>query len=348
MKLMGVLDVHQMALIGLLIAVLVAFIFLSRRMGRRAKAEGNQFLRLLISHLSGPAELLLIMALIYIGLDSLPDAWAKLSWVRKPMALVTVFAVAWMAIRGMRFLATLLLRSRDMDNRENVNVRMIHTQVRLIQRIASSLIVMVALAAGLMVFDQIRTLGISLLASAGFAGIVLGLAAQKTLGNFFTGMQIALTQPIRLDDVVVVEDQWGWIDEINLTYVVIRKWDLSMLILPISYFVEKPFQTWTRRTSDMLGTISLFVDYTMPIEPLREELKRILDATNLWDKKTSSVQIVNTTSEAMEVRVLISAAHSSALWDLRCLIREKLIEFIQKNYPQHLPRIRAELRDRTA
>ena len=187
-----------------------------------------------------------------------------------------------------------------------------------------------------------------MLASAGIAGIILGFAAQKTLGNFIAGIQLAFAQPIRIDDVVIIENEWGWIEEISLTYVVVRIWDLRRLIVPVSYFIEKPFQNWTRISSDLLGTVFIYADYTIPVNEVREEMTRILNGSPRWDKKVNVLQVTNADNRTIELRALMSAADSPTAWDLRCEVREKLLEFLQKRYPESLPRVRLDMADQTA
>lgn len=197
----------------------------------------------------------------------------------------------------------------------------------------------------LMTFDKVRQLGTSILASAGIIGIIVGLAAQRTIATLLAGLQIAITQPIRVDDVVIVENEWGRIEEITFTYVVVRIWDLRRLILPITYFIEKPFQNWTRVTADILGTVFIYVDYTVPVQAIREELHRILKSTDLWDGKAWGLQVTNATERTVELRALMTAPDASAAWDLRCEVREKILEFVQKKYPDGLPKVRAEIRE---
>jgi len=168
------------------------------------------------------------------------------------------------------------------------------------------------------------------------------MAAQRTIATFIAGLQIAVTQPIRVDDVVIVENEWGRIEEITLTYVVVRIWDLRRLVVPITYFIEKPFQNWTRVTADILGTVFIYVDYTVPIESIRAELQRILKSSELWDGKVCVLQVTNTSERTVELRALMSAADASTAWSLRCQVREKMVDFIQKNYPDALPKLRAE------
>jgi small-conductance mechanosensitive channel len=195
----------------------------------------------------------------------------------------------------------------------------------------------------LMTFPKVRQLGTTILASAGIIGIVVGMAAQRTIGAFIAGLQIAFSQPIRVDDVVIVENEWGRIEEITLTYVVVKIWDLRRLIVPITYFIEKPFQNWTRVTADILGTVFLYMDYTVPVDAIREEFQRLLKESELWDGKVCGVQVTNASERTMEVRALMSAADASIAWNLRCHVREKLIDFIKTKYPHALPRFRAEL-----
>ena len=205
-------------------------------------------------------------------------------------------------------------------------------------------IVILTIAVTLMMFEPLRGIGVSMLASAGIAGLIIGLSAQKVLGNLLAGIQIAITQPIRLDDVVIVENEWGWIEEITLTYVLVKIWDLRRLVVPISYFIEKPFQNWTRTSADILGTVFIYADYTIPIGKLREELTRILQSTDLWDGKVNGLQVTDAKENTLELRALMSAIDSPKAWDLRCLVRERLITFVQEHYPQCLPKYRAELK----
>jgi small-conductance mechanosensitive channel len=204
------------------------------------------------------------------------------------------------------------------------------------------LVIVITVGFMLMTFPEIRRLGLSLFASAGIAGLVIGMAARPALSNLIAGLQIALTEPIRIDDVVIVEGEWGRIEEIGTTYVVVKIWDLRRMVVPLSYFIEKPFQNWTRVSADILGSVFLYTDYTVPVEALREELTRILKSTQLWDGTVNVLQLSDAREHTVEVRALMSARNSSDQWDLRCFVRERLIAFLQKNYPEALPRTRAE------
>ena len=222
--------------------------------------------------------------------------------------------------------------------------RQIHTQVLVLKKVARTIIGIFTLASMLMVFDSARQLGGSILASAGIAGIVVGLAAQKSIATLLAGFQIALTQPIRVDDVVIVEGEWGRIEEITLTYVVVKIWDLRRLVVPITYFIEQPFQNWTRSSAAILGTVFLHVDYTAPVDALRAELTRILAASRYWDGTVNVLQVTEAKEHTLELRALASAASAGDAWDLRCEVREQLVSFLQHHHPQSLPVLRAALR----
>ena len=230
-----------------------------------------------------------------------------------------------------------------MDEKDNLKARKVYTQFRVLERIIIFTVILIATAIALMTFDGIKRIGISLFASAGVAGIIIGFAAQKLLGSILAGFQIALTQPIRIEDVVIVENEWGWIEEITLTYVVVRTWDKRRLIVPTTYFIEKPFQNWTRVSADILGTVFIYTDYQVPIGELRKEFTRILEESNLWDGKVNVMQVTNATEKTVEIRALMSTVDSPTGWDLRVLVREKLISFLQENYPRSLPRMRVEM-----
>lgn len=255
--------------------------------------------------------------------------------------LIALFG--WLAIKIVSIVRDALLGHYDFNARDNVRARGMHTQMRLIANIIDVVVVVLTVSFALMSFAEVRQIGASILASAGIVGIVIGFAAQKTLGNLIAGIQIALAQPIRLDDVVVIENEWGWIEEITLTFVVVRIWDLRRLVVPISYFLEKPFQNWTRTSADLLGTVFIYTDYTVPVKDVRNELTRILQNCPMWDKKVNVLQVTNATDKTVELRALMSAADSPTAWDLRCEVREKLLEFLQQRFPECLPRIRIEM-----
>ena len=234
----------------------------------------------------------------------------------------------------------ILLSKHSLKSPDNLEARKIYTQVSVIKRLLISFIIVSDAGCVLMLFEPVRHLGTSILASAGIAGIILGLAAQKTLGNVLAGIQIALSQPIRIEDVVVLEGEWGAIEEITLTYVVVRLWDLRRLVVPITYFIEKPFQNWTRQSANIIGSVLFYVDFTAPVEPIRSQLQRIVEASPLWDHQVCGLQVTNISERTVELRALVSATDAGKTFDLRCEVREKLLKFIQEKFPESLPRIR--------
>jgi len=253
-----------------------------------------------------------------------------------------IIGVAWLVISIIAILKAVILSRYNIKTKDNLKVRQITTQLNIIQRVLIVLIVILTISAILMTFDKVRQIGISILASAGVAGIVVGFAAQRSLANLIAGIQIAITQPIRIGDVVIVENEWGTIEEITLTYVVVQIWDQRRLVVPINYFLEHSFQNWTKSSAELIGAIFIYVDYGIPVDELRRELEKIVNASPLWDKRVANIQVTNATEKTMEIRALVSAENSSKTWELRCLVREKLIDFIQQNYPDKLPRLRLE------
>ena len=257
--------------------------------------------------------------------------------------LLMIFTISWLTIQVLHSVEEVVLRHYRMDVEDNLAARKMHTQVQFIKRMAITLVIVLAGATMLMLFDKVRQLGTSILASAGIIGLMVGLAAQRSISNILVGVQIALTQPIRLDDVVIVENEWGRIEEITTTYVVVKLWDLRRLVVPTTYFTEKPFQNWTRGSAEILGTVFLYTDYTIPVARIREKLRLILEDSLWWNGKLSAVHVTSTSPQGMELRILISADNAGAAWDLRCHIREQMVTFLQEEYPESLPRLRAEL-----
>jgi len=255
---------------------------------------------------------------------------------------VLIALTGWLVVKIVHILRDAILSRYDIQVRDNARARGVHTQMRMLANIVNAVIVLLTGSFILMIIPGAKHIGVSILASAGIAGIVIGFAAQKALGNLIAGIQIAIAQPVRLDDVVIIENEWGWIEEINLTFAVVRIWDLRRLIVPISYFLEKPFQNWTRTKAELLGIVLIYADYSLPVKEIRDELSRILKESPLWDKKVCGLQVTNMTEKTVELRALMSAADSSALWDLRCEVRERLLEFLQTHFPESLPKVRIE------
>ncbi len=316
------------------------FFRVARRFARATSSVlDDSFLR----HLRGPTQLILPVLAAIGSVSALPVTAATSGGLRRALGLVLIAAVAWLLIALLHVLEDYIASRYRMDVDDNLAARRVRTQMHVLHRILTVVVVIFSISIGLMTFPSIRQIGTSLLASAGLAGLVVGLAARPVIANILAGLQLALTEPLRLDDVVIVEGEWGRIEEITTTYVVVRIWDLRRLVVPLTYFIEKPFQNWTRQSSDILGTVFLYADYSVPVEPLRAELRRILEDTPLWDGNVCVVQITNATERTVEIRALVSARNSGQAWDLRCLVREKLIGFLQKNYPGSLPRMRAEV-----
>jgi small-conductance mechanosensitive channel len=248
-------------------------------------------------------------------------------------SLLLIFSIAWISIQSVKAGAYYLQNKLDIRSADNLNARKSLTQIKVFKAIANSLIIIIAIAVGLLTFEQVRHIGISILTSAGILGIIVGFAAQKSIGMILAGIQLAITQPIKLDDIVIVEGEWGRIEEITLTYVVLKIWDERRLVLPVTWFLEKPFQNWTRKNSDITGTIFLYVDYSFPVENLRNVLPEMLKENPNWDGRILNVQVTNTTEKYKEVRILVSSVNSSKNWDLRATLREKLVEYINSNFP---------------
>jgi small-conductance mechanosensitive channel len=283
-----------------------------------------------------------LLALI-LGTPALSVSPELAEVVRDATSLLLIGVVAFVLLEIVDGAASFVLSRQRIHASDNLRARSIYTQVMVLKKVAVAIIGTFALASMLMVFDSVRQFGASILASAGIAGIVIGFAAQRSIATLLAGFQIALTQPIRVDDVVVVENEWGNIEDITLTYVVVRVWDLRRLIVPITYFIEKPFQNWTRSSADIVGAVFLYLDYTAPFEALRAELTRILQASRHWDGKVNVLQVTDAKEHTLEIRALASAANAALAWDLRCEIREKLVAFVQQKYPESLPRLRASL-----
>ena len=280
----------------------------------------------------------LLGIILLLPLLRLPENWI---WVtQKGFGILLIAALSFLIIRGVNAVQTALLSRHRMDGADNLSARKIYTQVSVIRKIIVTTVVIIATGSILMLFDPVRQFGTSILASAGIAGIVIGFAAQKTLGNVLAGIQIALTQPLLIDDIVVVEGEFGQIEEITLTYVTVRTWDLRRLVLPITYFVEKPFQNWSRVSTDLLGTVVLYLDYQVPMGELRKELKRLVENNPKWDRKVCGLQVTDAKQSTIEVRALVSSTDPGKAFDLRCEVREGLIEFLCRNYPESLPRVR--------
>lgn len=298
-------------------------------------------------HSHRPARWILpILTLLFaLPLTALPSTFK--GPLRHALGLGLIACAAWLGIAMIEVFEDILAQRYRIDVQDNLQARKIQTQTEVLHRIAVVVISIVAISVMLMTFPEIRQFGVSLFASAGLAGLVVAMAARPTLSSLIAGVQIALTEPIRIDDVVIVEGEWGRIEEIGTTYVVVRIWDLRRLIVPLSYFIEHPFQNWTRTSASILGSVFIYTDYTIPVEDIRQEFSRILHSSASWDKQVCVLQVTNASERTIELRALMSAADSSTAWDLRCMVREKLIAFLQKDHPDCLPRARIEMNAKT-
>jgi len=331
-------------IIGAGITGFVVHFIIFKILSRLQRTTSNALYRFLIKHTRRPLKYLIVLLAMNIVIPIVELPQGLNYFLDSAFRSLFIISVSWLIIALTAVGEDVILSRYDVNVKDNLQARKIYTQTQTIRKILAVVIIIVAVALVLMGFERFRVLGTGIIASAGLASLVIGFAAQKIFGNFLAGIQIAFTQPIRVDDVVIVENEWGRIEEITLTYVVVRIWDLRRLVLPIGYFIEKPFQNWTRVSADLLGTVFIYADYTIPVNEIREELHRILKSSDKWDSKVWGLQVTNATERTMELRALMSAVDSSTAWGLRCEVREKIIEFVQKNYPGTLPKTRAELK----
>ena len=262
---------------------------------------------------------------------------------QKVFQVLLIISGFWFLIRLVYAFEEIILRQFDVSKEDNIRERKIVTQLSFLKKFLIFLLCVVGLSAILLSFDEGRKFGTGLITSAGILSIIVGLAAQKTIANLLAGIQIAFTQPIRIDDVVIVEKEWGRIEEITMTYVVVKIWDLRRMIVPITYFIENPFQNWTRNDASVIGTVFLYADFRLPLDPLRKRLTEYLQTEPLWDGNTNVVQVNDTSENTMHIRALVSAKNSSEAFDLRCNVREMLIGFIRDHYIDYLPTTRVLL-----
>ncbi|HYF59758.1 MAG TPA: mechanosensitive ion channel domain-containing protein [Burkholderiaceae bacterium] len=293
---------------------------------------------------AAPGAWLLPLIALQAAWEATPVALPGLASVRHLTAIALIVAVAWSLIAAITGVERAVQVARPAHGPDDFHGRRLHTQLRVLARTGHVFVVLLAAALVLTTFPAVRHVGASLLASAGVAGIVAGLAARPVLGNLIAGLQIGFTQPIRLDDVVIVEGEWGVIEEITGAYVVMRLWDERRMVVPLQWWIEKPFQNWTRNSTRLLGTVVLWVDYRMPLAPLRAELERACSASAHWDGRVQVLQVTDANERAMQVRALVSAADAGRLWELRCEVREALLSFVQRDWPEYLPRVRADSR----
>ncbi len=330
-------------LIGSVLIAELAHYLLYMLLRLAAKRRGSFAASAIVDRTSRAGRLLLLL----VAFSAVRPQLTMPGWLEGPVLHVVeigfIVGLAWLATGAIEVFNSLVIHRLPADMQADVRARRIRTQIHLLRQMAIGAIVFGALAAALMTFPSIRNIGEGLFASAGLAGLAVGMAARPALANLIAGMQIALTEPIRIGDAVVVEREFGWVQEVNTTYVVVRLWDLRHLVVPLSYFIEKPFQNWTRYTSDLIGVVFLYIDYTAPVDQIREEYRRILQSSPLWDGKVAAVQVTDIKEQTIELRFLMSASNPSAAFDLRCYVREKLIDHVQREHPHALPRARSSV-----
>jgi small-conductance mechanosensitive channel len=333
---------------ALLIGAAVAALLLHATalfVARRLMGERWPFLRTVLSATTGPTRLALLLIALAVVLPATHFTADTAQLLERLIGLATICLFGWIALTALHIAADLYLMRFRLDVEDNLLARKHITQVRVLERVMDVVIVLITVGFALMTFDAVRQFGITLFASAGVAGIIAGLAARPVLTNFLAGVQIAVAQPIRIDDAVIVENESGNVEEITFSYVVVRLWDLRRMVVPLSYFIEKPFQNWTRTGGELIGSVFLYVDHTAPVDAIRKKLSEIASQSKLWNGKVVSLQVSDCKESTIELRALISANSASAAWDLRCEVREKLIDFLQREYPSALPRRRYEAAD---
>jgi small-conductance mechanosensitive channel len=328
-----------------LVAVLIALIV--HRLGRtllRRVLRFSPLLMAMLGRIDQPARYLLPLLALQLVWQGAPNELPAMSSVRHVNGVILIAALTWLLMNAVRGVAEGVIALNPANVADNLHARRIQTQTKVLARIGMGGVLVAGLAFMLLTIPGARQVGASLLASAGIAGVVAGIAARPVFGNLIAGLQIALSQPIRIDDVLVVEGEWGRVEEITGAYVILKIWDERRLVIPLQYFVEKPFQNWTRSSSQIIGTVFLRVDYRTPLQPLRDAAQRACEASPDWDKRLCLLQVTDVDSErGMQLRLLVTSASSGQNWDLRCAVREAMIDFLQREYPQCLPRMRAEL-----
>src|ERR1700744_1583245 len=326
-----------LGLIALAIACALLVYRLARAVVRRAIGSQSSIALPILQRTAGPVQLAICLVAVALVLPFAPLDDELRDTLTHLFAVGTIALVGWISIRAVDLVASRYLNRFGTDITENFLARKHVTQVRVFKRVTDTMIVIVVISTALMTFDSVRQYGVSLFASAGAAGLILGLAARPLLSNLIAGVQIAVTQPIRIEDAVIIENEWGWVEDIASTYVVIRLWDWRRMVVPLSYFIERPFQNWTRDAASLIGTIALHVDYGADVSRIRRRLEESVRETKLWDGAVVNLQVIDTHPQTIELRALVSARNAPQSWDLRCEVREKLVAFIREQMPEAFP-----------
>lgn len=324
--------------IAVLIGLLIKFIInTSLKFYRNRSDKDYSLLHSVIKNLSAPMTHFAPLLVVSFMLPLLVMDKQIYTYLSRIIGILLVISFAGLLISSLTIFEDYIYHTYDLTKADNLKERKVRTQLVFVRKVLITLIIFITIAIILLSFESVRKIGAGLLTGVGIGGIIIGIAAQKSLSNFLAGFQIAFTQPIRIDDVLIVENEYGRVEDITLTYVVMNLWDQRRLILPINYFIEKPFQNWTRITSELLRTVFLYMDYSLPMDALREEFDRLLEKTDLWDKRVKIIQVTDATANTIQIRVLVSVRNSGQGFDLCCYLRENLINFVRDNYPQCLP-----------
>jgi small-conductance mechanosensitive channel len=326
-------------LLGFLIKLAMSLLIKKRAKDSQTSSEFS-FFQSILRHLGQPFNIFLPLFFFNALLPTMRMPPAILYRIGKVIEILLILSFAWILIRCIKVVQGYVFHRYDISKKDNLRERKIRTQLQFVRRFLIGLIMVLTVAAVLLSFSSLRKVGAGLLTGVGLSGIIIGFAAQKSIGNLLAGFQIAFTQPIRIDDVVIVEGEWGTVEEITLTYVVIKIWDERRLVLPINYFIEKPFQNWTRSSSELLGTVMLFTDYNLPVDAIRAELTRLLKESKYWDGRVNVVHVTDTSENTVQIRALMSGRNAGDVFELRCYVRENLIKFINDNFEGSLPKNR--------
>jgi small-conductance mechanosensitive channel len=331
--------------VAILAALLAHFVVFSAAARLAQRADGSP-VTVVLRQIRRPARLGFVLLGLKVAFPAIHEhlnASSEMAVVDHALSIAFVVTITWLLIAVVESLEHIIQDRYSVDVADNLQQRKVQTQTRVLARTIEVVFVILGSAAILMTFPGVKQFGVSLLASAGVAGLVVGLAARPVVANLIAGVQIAITQPIRMDDVVIVEGEWGRVEEITATYVVVKIWNERRLVVPLSQFLEHSFQNWTRTSAELLGTVFLYVDYGVPLDTLRAELERFIATRPEWDERVVQIVVTDATERSMEIRALVSAGDSGSLWNLRCAVREHLIGWIRESYPGGLPRLRAEL-----
>lgn len=313
-------------------------------LARGARRHETQHLRARVAQVFAvPAAVALPLLFLGIAVATTPLSETSIARIQHALGIGVLACLVWLAMRAVRAIEQRIVRDHPVDVADNLAARRVQTQTRVIGGVAQGAIVLVGVALMLMTFPAIRQIGATLLASAGVLGLIAGIAAKPVFGNLIAGLQIALAQPLRLDDVVIVEGEWGRVEEITSSYVVVRIWDERRMVVPLQWFIEHPFQNWTRTTAQLLGTAFMWLDYRTPMAQVREALQWICDSDARWDGRVCVAQVTDTRESAVQMRLLVSARNSGDLFDLCCAVRERMIDYLNTAHPEALPRLRMDL-----